>query len=78
MVFQVIEVEHFGVLKFRNENPMKKVDLCMLFILKNNMHWKEAIYRETIKEVQCIESQITEMHEELIKYMKTMNSIGIL
>ena len=37
LVFQVTEVEHFGVLKFVNENPMKTVNLCMLFILKNNM-----------------------------------------
>ena len=60
VVFQVTEVERFGALKFMNENPMKNVDPCMLFILKNNMHWKEAIYRETIKEVQGIESRITE------------------
>ena len=51
MVFQVIEVECFGVLKFLKENPMKTVDPCILFILKNNMSWKEAIYREAIKEI---------------------------
>ena len=51
LVFQVIEVEHFGVLKFLNENPMKTVDPWMLFILKNNMNWKEAVYREAIKEI---------------------------
>ena len=51
IVFQVTEVERFGVLKFLNENPMKNVDPCMLFILKNNMGWKESIYKETIKEV---------------------------
>ena len=78
VVFQVTEVEHFGVLKFLNENPMKNVDPCMLFILKNNMNWKEAIYKETIKEVQGIESRITDMHEELIKDMKIVNPTGIL
>ena len=34
VVFQVIEVEHFGVLKFLNRNPMKSVDPCMLFYLE--------------------------------------------
>ena len=38
LVFQVTEVERFGVLKFLNENPMKTVGPCMLFILKNNMN----------------------------------------
>ena len=51
MAFQVTEAENFGVLKFLSENPMKNVDPCMLFILKNNINWKEAIYKETIKEV---------------------------
>ena len=41
VVFQVIEVEKFGVLKFLNKNLMKNVDPCMLFIMKNNMSWKE-------------------------------------
>ena len=78
VVFQVIEVERFGVLKFLNENPMKTVDPCMLFILTNNMSWKEAVYREAIKEIQGIERKITDMHEELIKYMKIVNPTGIL
>ena len=72
------EVERFGVLKFLNENPMKNVDPCMLFIMKNNMGQKEVVYKETIKEVQGIESKITEMHEELLKDMKIVNPIGIL
>ena len=50
----------------------------MLFILKNNMHWKEVVYKEVIKEVQGIESKITEMHEELLKDMKIVNPMGIL
>ena len=78
VVYQVTEVDRFGVLKFLNENPMKKVDPYMLFILKNNMSWKEAVYRETIKEVQSIESKITEMHEEIVKDMNILNPIGIL
>ena len=78
MVFQVTEVERFEVLKFLNGNPMKNVDPCMLFILKNNMNWKESIYKETIKEVQGIESMITEMHKELVKDMKIANPTGIL
>ena len=57
---------------------MKVVDPCMLFILKNNMNWKEAVYREAIKEIQGIESKITDMHEELIKDMKIVNPTGIL
>ena len=36
IVFQVTEVEKYGVLKFLSENPMKIVDSCMLFIMKNN------------------------------------------
>ena len=56
MVFQVIEVEKFGVLKFINKNPMKTMDPCMLFILKNNMNWKESICKEAIKEVQGIKN----------------------
>ena len=78
VVFQVTEVEWFRVLKFLNENPMKNVDSCMFFILKNNVKWKEAIYKETINEAQGIESRIIEMHEELIKDMKIVNPIGIL
>lgn len=78
LVFQVTEVERFRVLNFLNENPMKNVDPCMLFILKNNMSWKEIVYRETIKEIQAIENKITDMHEELIKDMKTVNPTGIL
>lgn len=42
-VFQVHEVEKYSVLKFLSENPMKTVDLCILFILKNNMSWKDSI-----------------------------------
>lgn len=38
IVFQVTEVERFRVLKFLNENPMKFVDPCMCFMLKNNMN----------------------------------------
>ena len=57
---------------------MKNVDPCMLFILKNNMNWKESIYKETIKEVQGIENRIIEMHEELIKDIKIVNPTGIL
>ena len=71
-------MEQFGVLKFLNENPMKIMDPCMLFILKNNMSWKEVIYREAIKEIQAIESKITDIHEELIKDMKIVNPMGIL
>ena len=71
-------MERFKVLKFLNENPMKTVDPCMLFILKNNMSWKEAIYRGAIKEIQAIENKITDMHKELIKDMKIVNSMGIL
>ena len=78
IVFQVAEVEQFGVLKFLNENPMRKVDPCKLFILKNNMCWKEAVYKEVIKEVQGIKSKITEMHKELLKDMKIVNPMGIL
>lgn len=78
VVYQVMELEHFGVLKFLNENPMKNVDPCMLFILKNNMSWKEVVCKETIKEVQGVKSRIIDMHEELIKDMKIMNPIGIL
>ena len=37
IVFQVQEVEKYGVIKFLAENPIKIVDSCMLFILKNNM-----------------------------------------
>lgn len=54
MVFQVTKVEKFGLLKFLNENPMKTVDPCMLFILKNNMSWKESICKGVINEVQGI------------------------
>ena len=54
IVFQVTEVEKFGVLKFLNENPLKNVDPCMLFIIKNNMGWKEIVYKEAIQEVQGI------------------------
>ena len=50
----------------------------MFFILKNNMSWKEAIYREAIREIQAIENKITDMHEELIKDMKIVNPTGIL
>ena len=57
---------------------MKTVDPFMLFILKNNMSWKEVVYRETIKEIQGIERKITDMHEELIKDMKIVNPTGIL
>lgn len=78
IVFQVIEVEKFGVLKFLNENPMKTMDPCILFILKNNMSWKESICKEAIKEVQGIEDKITEMHKELVKDMKIVNPMGIL
>jgi hypothetical protein len=38
IVFQVKEVEKFGLLKFLNKNPMKSVDPSMLFMLKNNMN----------------------------------------
>ena len=78
LVFQVIEIERFGVLRFLNKNPMKTVDPCMLFILKNNMSWKETVYREAIKEIQGIEGKVTDMHEELIKDMKIVNPTGIL
>ena len=57
---------------------MKKIDICMLSIMKNNMGWKESIYKETIKEVWGIESEVTGMHEELLKDMKIVNPIGIL
>ncbi len=78
IVFQVTEVDKFRVLKFLNENPMKNVDPCMLFIMKNNIGLKELVYREAIKEVQGIENKIIGMHEELLKYMKIVNPIGIL
>lgn len=78
VVFQVTEVEKFGVLKFLNKNPMKNVDPCMLFIMKNNMGWKESIYTEAIKEVRGIENKITKMHEELLKDTKIVNPTGIL
>ena len=57
---------------------MKIVDPCMLFILKNNMNWKETVYTEAIKEIKSIERKITDMHEELIKDMKIVNPTGIL
>lgn len=47
--FQVHEVEKYEVLKFMNENPMKTVDSCMIFILKRNMGWKESIYKGAIE-----------------------------
>ena len=71
-------MERFDILKFLSENPMKTVDLCMLFILKNNMNWKETVYREAIKEIKSIERKIIDMHEELIKDMKIVNPMGIL
>lgn len=61
-----------------SENPLKTIDSCMLFILKNNMGWKESIYREAIKEMQSIENKIIEMHEEFLKDMSVVNPIGIL
>ena len=78
MVFQVTEVEKFRFLRFLNENPMKTVDPCMLFILKNNMSWKDSICKEAIKEFRGIEDQVTEMHKELVKDMKIVNPTGIL
>jgi hypothetical protein len=51
IVFQISEVEKYGVPKFLNENPMKAVDPCMLFILKSNMIWKESMYREALREM---------------------------
>ena len=78
MVFQVTEFEKFRVLKFLNENLMKNVDPYMLFIIKNNMGWKESVYKEAIKEVQGIEREVTGMHEELLKDMKVINPIWIL
>ena len=50
----------------------------MLIILKNNMNWKEMVYREAIKEIKGIENRIIDMHEELIKDMKIVNPTGIL
>ena len=66
------------MLKFLNENPMKNVDPCMLFIMKNNMGWKESVYKEAIKEMQAIKRKIVGMHEELLKDMNIVNPIGIL
>ena len=63
---------------FLNENPMKNVDPCMLFIMKKNKGQKEAVYKKIIKEVQGIESKITKVHEELLKDMKIVNPTGIL
>ena len=78
VVFQVIEVEKFGVLKFLNENLMKNVDPYMLFIIKNNMGWKESIYKEAIKEMRAIDRKVTGMHEEILKDMRIVNPTGIL
>ena len=72
------EVEKFRVLKFLNENLMKNVDPYIFFIMKNNMSWKELVYKEAIKEVQGIESKITGMHEKLLKDMKIVDPTGIL
>ena len=56
---------------------MKKTDSCMFLVLKNNMGWKESIYKETLKEMQSIENKIVEMHKELLMDMNIVNPIGI-
>jgi hypothetical protein len=48
IVFQIIEVEQYGVQKILSENPMKTVDPNMLFILKSTMIWKENMYKEAL------------------------------
>ena len=78
VVFQVTEVEKYGVLQFLGENPVKTIDSCMLFIMKHNMGWKESIYKEAIKEMQSIENKIFGMHDKLLKDMNIVNPIGFL
>ena len=78
IVFQVTEVEKYGVLKFLGKKSMKIVDYCMLFIMKHNIIWKESIYKEVVKEMQAIEKKIVGMHEELLKDINIVNPTGIL
>lgn len=68
-MFQVDEVERYGVLKFLSENPMKTVDSCMMFILRSNMSWKYSIYKGAIEEMQAVELEVDGMHKELLKDM---------
>lgn len=77
IVFQVNEVAKCGVLKFLGENPMKTVDLCMLFILKSNMGLEESINREAIEEMQSVETEIARMHKKLLKDMNIVNPTWI-
>lgn len=49
IVFQVQEVEKYGIMKFLYENPIKTVDPCMLFILKRNMNWKVSLYKVALE-----------------------------
>ena len=50
----------------------------MLFILKNNIGWKDSIYKGAIKEMWSVEIEITGMHKELLKDMQIINPTGIL
>jgi hypothetical protein len=77
VVYQINEVEQYGVTKFLTENPMKSVDPCMLFILKSTMSWKDTIYMEALREVQATEKRISEMHAEFLKDLSAINPTGI-
>ena len=73
IMFQVHELERYGVLKFLSENPMKVVDSCLLFILKSNMGWKDSIYKVAIEEMWTMECGVTRMHKEILKDMQIIN-----
>lgn len=78
IVFQVHEAIRYGVVKFLRENPMNIVDSCMLFILKNNMGWKDLIYKGAIEEMRVVELKVDGMHKELLKDTWIFNPTRIL
>ena len=49
----------------------------MFFILKNNMGWKESIYKEAIEKMQSIENEIVGIHKEIVKDMNVVNATRI-
>ena len=68
---------HLMPLNFLSENPMKSIDIYMIFILKSNMGWKESLYKANIEEMCAIEHKVNDMHKEILKDMQIINPIGI-
>ena len=67
VIFQVTEVEKFGVLKFLNENPMKNVDLCMLFIMKITWVGRSWFIRRQLKKCRASKAKLLECTKNSLK-----------